>query len=176
MNNVERRLRDQRTLEAMRNNYMGFQGKLAAIARVLGDPIQHHESELYDVMMYDGTPESWEDTFNEFLPTAEWGTRVVSLGHNFDGLSRGYHLEIHLWRPDNRIIVNYKGYTVYTEMNGRLEGYAPFPEWESLIDILYKQAQNRAKDKGISLKEDQEVQQVVEKESFLKKLRMRWGI
>ena len=175
MNNLERRLRDQRTIEAIRKNFMGFAGKLAAIAKTLGSSIQVHGAELYDITFYSGTPDLWDEAEDD-LPTAEWDTNVASIGYVFDGLSRGQHIEIFLLKEENKITVNFKGYKVYEEMNGKLEDYAPFEEWESLIDILYKQAQNEAKQRGIVLQDEKKEEEVQKKESFLKELRTRWGI
>ncbi len=174
MNNLERRIQEQRTIDAIGKNLMGFGGKLALISKTLGSPIRDHFSYI-DESFFSGTPDSSEFD-EEDMPVFGEEESVRTIGYVFDGLSIGKHIEITANKETNKIVVSYKGYVVYSETNGTLDSYAPFIEWESLIDYLYKQAQNKAKQQGIELAQQTEQQNTQIKDSFLKKLRMKWGI
>lgn len=174
MNNPElynNRLKEQRTLEAMRKNLMGTAGKFYAIARIIGNPIID-QSGLYDATMFAGIPqEEPEDEIKEFDDDAS-----MKLGYMFDGLSRGMHLEIVCREDENKILVNFKGYKVYEESNNHLEAYAPFDEWENLVDKLFNLAQNQKKELKPIFQNIRDAQAQKEQKGFLTKLRLRWGI
>ena len=85
---------------------------------------------------------------------------------NFDGLSRGMHMEIRFKEAENELCVWYRGYPVYREINGTLEGYNPKPEWEGWVDRLYAVARKtQKKTDAVEYKED------VEK---TKKRKLKW--
>ena len=98
------------------------------------------------------------------------------LGNVFDGLSRGMHIEIQQMRYEHSMVVHYKGYEVYREVAGELEGYNPFPEWEQLIDKLYKSAKvkyEKMKDENFI-----DVSDVLDrkKANLWERLKRRWGL
>lgn len=182
-------LREQRTILATKNNYMGPAGVLGSIARYLGDPIIRQGGSLYDEAFLDDpyadhTHEQYEDTASgqrgplvyrdEILSADE--TFVQHEGYLFSGLGRGMQLEIQLWKETNKIQVFYKGYLVYKEVAGELEAYAPFADWEDLVGRLYKVAKKKMQ--VARQEEEAEVGKVLQKEkqNFLHRLRMRWGI
>jgi len=179
---LEKQLKEQKAVEALKKNLMGGNGKLGFIVKVMGKPIMYDSSAIEDPG-YTGTPSEWDD--DDTLPTASGD--VYSVGKVFDGLKWGMHLEIQALgvpRPDKHIEAVelkefkcfYKGYLVYHEKEGKLEAYASFPEWENLVDKLFENAQNRAKvERGEKLAEKERIVQT-QKVSLLKQLRMRWGI
>jgi hypothetical protein len=167
----ERVIREKRTIEATRKNLMGPSGKLGFIARFLGSPIIRQGSGLFDQSFL-------EDPYShpmETIPESE-DVETYEQGYVFDGLSRGMHIEVKYAKAEKRLWCTYKGYLVYSEISGDLEGYAPFEEWENMIDRLYKVA----KDKKKKLELDMEplVEQVAhrKKQAFWQKLRFKWGI
>ena len=149
MNDKEKVIKDQRTIEASRKGFMGLGGKLGCVLKNLGQPIvsQHegglmyHSTSLEDYANmevedpYDlrgGTPEEILDQI-EVMDMDE--TTIHSLGWMFDGLSRGMQLEIKYVTETNVLTVHYKGHMVYNEIGGELGAYAPMKEWEDCIEI-----------------------------------------
>lgn len=182
-------IREHRTNLATKNNLMGPSGKFGVILRAFGHPVVRQGTGMFDST---GLEDPFEDySANEYSPTLSGQTGPLASGNkmldapdenvheeavHFDGLSRGMHLEIKMTHHENEMVVTYKGYTVYKEVAGELEAYAPFPEWETLIEKLYRAAKDRI---AATRAEDEEavgrlVQQ--KKAGFLERLRMRWGI
>ena len=184
----EKAIREKRTLEATKKNFMGVSGKMGVIAQTLGSPIIQQGGGLFDVNYLedpdDFTEAEYETTasgqpgpqmYRDELPEST-DSSVEERGYVFDGLSRGMHIEIRFWHDGQRIEVNYKGYLVYREIASELLAYAPFPEWESMVERLYK----LAKQKTMSVKEATQMALATkiqrEKENFWARLRHRWGV
>lgn len=164
-------IKEQRTMEAMRKKLMGSEGKFVCIARFLGDPIIKHSS-LIDVKELD---DFW-GLEEEEMPTFDENTTTINIGWIFDGLKFGINLEIQYLDDFKEIKVNYNGKTVYKEMGGNLESYAPENIWEKRVDefftIAQKKEKNSRKQKEIEIKEI-----VIKKQnSILEKLKQRWNI
>ena len=112
----EKLIREQRTIEATKKNLMGLGGKLGCILRNLGQPIigQYDEGRLFSTTNVDPINGETLDPFDELEedyikhmgmggmpePTGdEWGdrdydipdTHTVMYGWHWDGLSQGYH-------------------------------------------------------------------------------------
>ena len=174
MNNKEKIIREKRTIEAVKKNFMGPGGKLGLIAKYLGSPIIVQGSGMFDQTFLDDPYE--EQNNSEEMPTFGDHETVYEIGWIYDGLNQGLHLEIKYSNPENKLTVYYKGYEVYREVSGELEAYAPFEEWENAIQELYKISKIRQKDK--KEKDYINKKEIVKKIklSFLEKLRMRWGI
>lgn len=122
MNEKEKRIKQQRTIEATAKNLLGSNGKLITIAKFMGQPIVSHESggfateafgytegQTYDFWNLDSDDAdelpTIQDMSEEWLDeplTEEWTTKkrdrknvhIETLGWHFDGLNRGMHLEI----------------------------------------------------------------------------------
>lgn len=189
MSSKENVIREKRTIEATKKNLMGQSGKIGAIVQAYGTAIVRQGNGMADVGFLEDYYE--DDVYTEYSPTVSGQNGPVAYrdeilhggdhqlyteGLLFDGLSRGMHLEIKWWEVTNQLIVHYKGYEVYRESAGELEGYAPFPEWEDMIDRLYKSAKNKLKDdKKIR---EAELGEAIKskKKSILQQLRLRWGI
>lgn len=185
----EKVLREKRTIEATKKSLTGSSGKLGVIAQTLGHKIVQQGSSLYDVNFLDDPYEDDVDTEYETMVSEQNGPVAYrdeilnahdqgneEIGWVFDGLSRGMHLEIKYFYQGQRLECSYKGYLVFKEVGGELFAYAPFPEWENLIERLYK----NAKTKSNEIKEQmmQELTQKIQKDkqSFWQKLRFRWGV
>jgi len=185
----ENAIREKRTIEATKKNLMGPSGKLGLITLTFGSPIVRQGGSYMDVS-YLEDPYA-DDTDTEYASTAsDQNGPVVSQnkiidgtddfiqeeGFVFDGLSRGMHIEIKYWHLNNKLEVTYRGYEVYKESGGELFAYAPFPEWEEMIERLYKAAKPKSKESK-KLREV-EVGQAIErrKRSFWERLRTRWGV
>ena len=187
-NQKEKAVREKRTIEATKKNLMGQSGKFGIIAQALGNPIIRQGSSLYSSTELEDPYDDFVETEYETTVSGQSGPAmyrdeilessdyVEEEGYVFDGLSRGMHLEIQYWFDDQKLTVTYKGYLVYKEAAGELFAYAPFPEWEQLIDKLYKSAKERFKE----IKELREVELgekiKKEKHNFFRRLRERWGL
>jgi hypothetical protein len=200
----EKRIKQERTIEATKKGLMGFEGKLGVIVRNMGQPIISHEdascpdlgsTEFFE---YSGktldeilgrepegipTIEQYDKTGNAVAAPEGWewtqgGRRQAvaakSLGWHFDGLSRGHHLEIKLM--GNELTCMFKGYLVYAETGGDLKAFVPNKDWEDRVETLYKVA--KKKDDSVAKEEKAEriVESVKDKADFLQKIKTFWGV
>lgn len=181
-------IREKRTIEANKKNLMGPSGKFGIILQAFGTPVIRQGSSLMDQSFLDDP--FGDDVETEYAPTLSGGGPVTyrdeiltssndyvyNEGLMFDGLSRGMHLEIVYWHAESKLKVSYKGYPVYLEVAGELEGYAPFNEWEQMIDKLYRVAKDRIK--VIKQEQEDELAEKVQykKKAFWQNLRLKWGI
>jgi len=172
MSKQERAIREKRTLEATKKNYMGAAGKLGMIAKFLGQPIIREGGGILEMSFM--TDLYYFEDENE-LPTTQ-NLEIQEVGQEFNGLSSGMHLEIKYLYAEQKLHVEYKGYTVYKEIAGDLFGFAPFPEWENLIEKLYVKAKERKK--KMELEMEPFIEDIVQrkKQNWLQKMRHRWGI
>lgn len=169
MHDKERRIREQRQIEATKNGFTGLGGKFGTIVKYLGQPI------LMETSLQTFYPNPLEiDETNEIATLSEDFNYII-MGFAFDGLTRGMHLEIKYIDETKDLRVQYKGCTVYQEINSELCCYTPHPEWEAKIESLYKIAK---------IKEDEarQIENAEAKEErkndfieFLKNLKTRWG-
>ena len=169
----EKVIQERRTIEATKKNIMGVEGKLVSIAKYLGDPLIRQGSKLFDQTFMEDPYDISED---DEIRTSEDGDVHYEEGWIFSGLSRGLHLDIHFHEDENKITVWYKGYEVYLEEAGDLLTYAPFQEWENIVERLYKVARKKEQDAKNDLVGEIEQQVMKEKRSFFQRLRMKWGI
>jgi hypothetical protein len=185
----ENTIREKRTIEATKKNLMGPSGKFGIILQAFGAPVVRQGTSLIDSTFLNDPYE--DDIYEEFSSTAsgqqgpsayrdEIKTADFENAYNegliFDGLSRGLHLEIVYWHADNQLKVSYKGYPVYVEVAGELEGYAPYEEWESIIERLHSAAKQKVKQN--KTQQESEIAEKVQKrkKDFWQNLKMRWGI
>lgn len=185
----ENAIREKRTIEATKKNFMGPAGRLGVIVTVLGSKIIRQGSGLYSVSYLDDPYEDFTDVEFETTASGQKGPQMFKdeildmgddiaeeEGYVFDGLSRGMHLEIKYWHINHKLEVSWRGHEVYKEIAGELATYAPYPEWEDMIERLYKSAKTQEKNQ-ISL-EEAEIGEAIDrkKQSIWEKLRTRWGL
>jgi hypothetical protein len=192
MHEQEKRIKDQRTIEANRKKLMGLEGKLGCIVKNLGQPIvrQDEGDFFHDANYLDTDLEEPEGDIIDQLPTIDYGDMVSEeayrseriayniqeIGMHFDGLSKGIHMEIRYMEETGELLATYKGHVVYKELAGELESYVPFSEWEDKINLLFPLArtveiQKTGQVKDL-IKKDRESKRV----SLLEKIRKRWGV
>lgn len=170
--NHEARIKEQRTNEAMKNGYMGTQGKFALIAKRLGHPIYDQKGGMFQQRFMDD-PFYIEEEGH--IPTLEEDEQSYELGHMFDGLSRGVNLNIFLDDYHREIIVRYCGQVVYKEVAGELEGYVPNPDWENKI-TEFSNAATVIERKMRSFEREERVRLGnKKKQEVLDTLRNKWG-
>lgn len=182
-------IREKRTILATQKNLMGPSGKFGMILQAFGSSVMRQGSGLVDANFLQDPYEDFVHT--EYSPTASdqqgpvayrdeildsVDDYVYNEGLLFDGLSRGMHLEIVYWHATNEIKVSYRGFMVYKEIAGELEAYAPFPEWEDMIERLYKAAKEKTKNMKVAQEEVIAERVQRKKRDFWHQLKMRWGI
>ena len=190
MNQKETAIKQRREIEAAKKNLLGSGGKFGIILRNMGTPIRSQGGHCFD---YTPAPDPWllETEQGEFDPTIiHDGDENMStgwllnnkeddgqaIGWLFDGLGRGMHLEIKYLSEETKLTVTYKGYLVFAELAGHLVAYAPFAEWEDMVERLFAQAAQV--DKKRKKMQSQTDRKTAEREArgFIQKLRLRWGI
>jgi len=198
----EKRIKEERTLEANKKGLIGPSGKIATILRNLGGPIVgqvedsiydynydydlHNESSIHDATnskdlmkkipmmnMDEGTRPNSEE-WGDIPEGVNFSTREV--GYYFEGLNRGMHLEIKYDEYNSELVVNYKGYIVYKEAKGDLLSYSPQEEWEVHIEKLYKEAKRKQIKSKESEFENSLKNNEKQKNNWLRKMKSKWGI
>lgn len=176
MREPEKRIREQRTIDATKENLMGLGGKFGCIMKYLGQPIYEEggggiETNLFIAPWH----EEWVDDDSDIKEASEEDNKFI-LGWMFDGTSSGIHLEIKYIETRHTLSVHWQGHLVYEEIRGELEAYVPKKDWQEKVNMLYQRA--RAREKVAQRAEMQEQKAEIEKEKkgFLAKLRERWGI
>ncbi len=112
------------------------------------------------------------------LPVFDESQNITEVGRIFDGLKYGVHMEIKYLdcKHPKELLVTYKGYPVYCEMDNDLECYVPRDDWEGQIERLYVMAKKREQVKVKQIKTKNKAANKGIMESFLEKLKMKWGI
>lgn len=169
----EQMIKEARTIEAMKNGFMGLEGKFSLISKYLGQPIMQQGSSMFN-QTYLSDP--YEITDPDDIPIMEEDENSYEVGLQFDGLSRGMNLSIFIQYHLREITVRYMGKIVYKEVSGELEGYAPNNEWEEKIENLYKfckkiEAKKRPFEKLKVAEENKK-----KKLQILDYLREKWGL
>lgn len=194
MRKEEAIIKEKRTLEATQKNLMGSEGKLGVILRRLGSPIiAHHQGgSLFDASYL----ESWEDLPEEdVIPTMavdsndapegwEWDMNpqdpedvtLTQIGWMFDGLSRSMHFEIKYDDQEKILTAHYKGHLVYKEIAGDLATYVPLQEWEDYVERLFIAARPKEYQAQLEEREERKIEIKRAKQSFLQKMRDKWGL
>lgn len=198
---LEERIREQRTVEANKKGLVGQGGKIGVVLRILGQPIvAQSEGGIYvdtnrleewdkddteprnvlemmrgiPIMDTDAHDRPSSEEWSEMDDPIPYGTRTV--GWHFDGFGMGMHMEIKYDDSTTELSVTHKGYTVYKEVKGEITAYVPNPEWEGWIERLFKSA--RDIQRRLKEEEFQEQVKAVEKskEGWLRDIASRWGL
>jgi hypothetical protein len=170
--NIENRIVEQRTAEAIQKNLMGKQGKLYLISKVLGSPIvtQSDSGNFLDYEWMYGLNEDYDA-----LPVMDDSVTSHEVGYNFDGLTRGINLNIMCNDYSDTIKLYYDGYCYYEEESNQLLRYVPNTLIESHIDSLFGAAENKVREQYRNAKaaEIKEASKLEREE--LARLRDKWG-
>lgn len=198
MKEKERRIKEHRTIQANDKHYMGLPGKFGTIVKTLGQPIIREIEGLggqdyVEIISSNPWPNN-EDNEEEEMPTSfykdvnepeseEWSERrdyklyqPSIVGWRFDGLSRGIHLEILYLIKGKKLTVTYKGYLVYEEKDGDLKTFAPFKEWEDLIDRIYPLAKKENIKAKKEIIQDEKEEDKKKQADWIMKMKERWGL
>ena len=168
----EQTIREQRTIEAMKNGLMGSEGKICRVAKVFGHPIYKQCGSNFEQTFME---DPWELEEDE-IPTMDEEEISHQIGWHFDGMRQGLHMEI-LWNEEYRELkAYYNSVLVYREVGGELDGYIPHEEWQSKLEVLFEKAKKKER---INKKEHAVVVGLEAKrqqQEFLEAMRRKWGI
>jgi len=167
--NYEQSIKEARTIEAMRNGYMGLAGKFCQITKKLGSPIIKQGGLYVDSTEY-------QDIFqeeNDEIRTMDEGEATYEIGWQFDALSRGINLSITLIHHLREITVRHEGQIVYKEISGELESYVPNELWEDSINSLYEATKKMHRRESAERKKELEKRKEQEKASILDQLKKK---
>lgn len=168
---LEQRIIEQRTTEAIKKNLMGYEGKIFLISKILGQELVK-EVEGAETLDFE---EMYEIPDPESMPTFAEDSYSYPIGHSFDGLSYGYHLNITFLEYENTIRLWYKGTLVYSETAGVLQSYIPHQEWEKVIDNLFSIVEAKV-EKMIKQKNQLDKKSfAIFKDRELQRIRDKWG-
>jgi hypothetical protein len=169
----EQTIREHRTIEAMKNGYMGGEGKLARIAKTFGEPMVRQGSANFEQNFL---PDFDEIPDEDAIPYFDEEEVTHLIGWHFDGLRRGIHLEIS-WNEETRDLKTYwQGHLVYRELANELDGYVPGHEWEKVVENLFESCKKkeRTNRKAQAKVVNREARR--EQAEFLQEMRLKWGI
>lgn len=180
MHEKERQIKNLMTMKAIQDNLMGPGGKFGIIAKYLGSKIHSHNGSNFSQSYMDDPWDMQEEGPYQYDSSTihdsdDLGDPHV-VGWIFDGLSRGLHVEIRYLDYAKELTVSYKGYTVFQEVNGELECYAPDSDWEEPLDRLFLAASHIKQSRDKRRFEEQKVEAKAGALRFLDKLRLKWGV
>jgi hypothetical protein len=184
--NLIRGVVQARTIEAAKDK---IHEKMVVIAQNMGSPIMGHH---FDNPI---TEEDWQNFFNA---DADWSRpaeedlsgNLPKLGFVYDSLKLGVNFEIvvmvkevknlttglkDLDKP-SEIRCSYRGYRVYHEEDGVIKCFAPFPEWRTHLEKLYKKATGKDTDRRERNREEEKQIKKKATKKALQNLRRLWGI
>ena len=196
MKEQEKRIKDQRTIDANRKNLMGLEGKLGCILKYLGEPlVRQDEGEwFHNVRTMDEEEDvEWGGTPEEIITqisTEDWGAMlpdecyrserksydVEEVGLLFDGLSSGINLELRYRNDDGRLTARWEGHLVYDEIAGDLQCFVPMQEWEDKVNLLFPLAKKREVAKAHTMMDTRKEKVQKDKLSLLDRIRKKWGV
>lgn len=171
--NHEQIIKEKRTIEAMKNGYMGFGGKFGTIAKKLGKTIIKQGGVYAEETKFD---DILNDSEEEEILTMEEDEITYEIGAQFDALSQGINLQILIYYHLAEIKVFYKGQLVYKEVSGELESYIPDKDWEGKIEQIYNLAKKRERKTKPDENKKIEQEKNKKKNQILEDLRKKWGI
>lgn len=192
---LEARIKEQRTLEANKKGFVGASGKIGVVLRMLGQEIIAQSMDEGLALLPEEEPQEPRSSseFMKMMPimdvdgvsrpdSEEWAemgeasfsyTRKV--GMHFDGLGRGMHLEIQYDEERSELSLLYKGYLAYREVMGEIDTYVPNEEWEGWVERLYrlsKEIQRKGKEQEFKNSAERAER---EKATWWESMLRRWG-
>jgi hypothetical protein len=171
--NREQQIKEARTIEAMKNGYMGMEGKFALIAKRLGQPIIQQGSRSFSQNFL---PDPFDLPDENTLPTLTEDDNSYEIGLIFDGLTRGANMSVIVHFHNREIICEYEGRKVYKEANGELEGYAPDSLWETKIESFYNVAKKIEKNLKPTERQKMIDEANKKRKEILDDYKNRWGL
>lgn len=171
---INNKIKQQRTVEAINKDLMGTQGKLALICQALGDPIIY-DSEGSETESFLDINDGFYDKEDDEIKTFSENNVSYQIGLWYDGLRYGNGLEIKYLNSDSEIKLYYKGYLKYHEESSNLIIYNPDGNWESTIESLYHHSKKIIIEKNKKIIEENQLIKEKNKERLINEIRKNWG-
>lgn len=171
---IQNKIKEQKTVEAINKDLMGSQGKLAMICHAFGDPIIYdsESSEIENILNID---DGFYDIDENEIKTFSENHLSYEIGYWYDGLKFGNGLEIKFLNNESEIKLYYKGYLKYHEESNNLITYNTDGDWEKTIEDLYHHAKKVIIQKNKKIIEKHQLIKEKEKQNLIDEIRKNWG-
>lgn len=193
---LEKRIREQRVLEANKKGFVGTSGKIGTVLMIMGQEVVSHEEGGAQWWEEPGDSVEESESSEELMrriptmgiddnvrpSTPEWselngeihvGTRRI--GMHFDGLGMGMHMEIMYNEDKSELSLTHKGFLAYREVMGEIDTYVPNDEWEGWIEKLYKASKKKQRSKKEDDFKNKAEDAEKSKEAWWDLMRKKWG-
>lgn len=168
-----KRLKEKREIEATLKK---LSSKIQFILQNIGQPIISHSTGMtsYDneAWMTEGERMNFR---NNGMDTMDEEDEGYCIGYIYDTLSSGKNVELKYMINERELKASFNGYTVYKEVEGILQGYAPNDAWETVIESAYVRAKSVEESKSKIEKEIKQQKAIKKANTFIQKLRETWG-
>lgn len=171
---INNKIKEQRTVQAINKDFMGSQGKLAIICQAFGDPIIYDNEGTETENLLDINDGFYDVDENE-IKTFSDDHVSYQIGLWYDGIKLGNGLEIKYLNYESEIKLYYKGSLKYHEESNNLIVYNPDGDWEKIIESLYFVAKKRIIEKNKKILEQNQVLKEKEKKNIIDEIKKNWG-
>ena len=171
---IQNKIKEQRTAEAINKDFMGSQGKLAIICEAFGSPIIYDNSVFEEENMLDINDGFYDVDENE-IKTFSDDHASYQIGLWYDGIKVGNGLEIKYLNHESEIKLYYRGNLKYHEESNNLIIYNPDGDWEKNIESLYFVAKKRIIEKNKKILEKNQILKEKDKQNLIDEIRKNWG-
>lgn len=171
---IQNKIKEQRTVEAIKKDFMGSQGKLAIICKAFGSPIIYDNSVFEEANTLD-IDDGFYDKEESEVETFEESHVSYEVGYWYDGVNLGNGLEIKFLFYESEIKLYYKSYMRYHEISNTLVSYNTDGDWEKIIDDLYYHAKMKIIENNKKTIEGNKLIKEKNNKNIIDEIRKNWG-
>lgn len=171
---INNKIKEQRTVQAINKDLMGSQGKIALICQAFGEPIIY-DNEISDSENYLNINDGFYDFDESEIKTFSENHSSYQIGFWYDGINLGNGIEIKFLIHENEIKLYHKGSLKYHEESNNLIVYNPNGDWEKTLESLYFVAKKRIIEKNKKILEENQTIKEKEKKNLIDDIRKNWG-
>ena len=171
---INNKIKEQRTVQAINKDLMGSQGKIALICQAFGEPIIY-DNEISDSENYLNINDGFYDFDESEIKTFSENHSSYQIGFWYDGINLGNGIEIKFLIHENEIKLYHKGSLKYHEESNNLIVYNPNGDWEKTLESLYFVAKKRIIEKNKKILEENQAIKEKEKKNLIDDIRKNWG-
>jgi len=150
---INNKIKEQRTVQAINKDLMGSQGKIALICQAFVEPIIY-DNEISDSENYLNINDGFYDFDESEIKTFSENHSSYQIGFWYDGINLGNGIEIKFLIHENEIKLYHKGSLKYHEESNNLIVYNPNGDWEKTLESLYFVAKKRIIEKNKKILEE----------------------
>ena len=171
---INNKIKEQRTVQAINKDLMGSQGKIALICQAFGEPIIY-DNEISDSENYLNINDGFYDFDESEIKTFSENHSSYQIGFWYDGINLGNGIEIKFLIHENEVKLYHKGSLKYHEESNNLIVYNPNGDWEKTLESLYFVAKKRIIEKNKKILEENQAIKEKEKKNLIDDIRKNWG-